>query len=83
MIVNSAIEYRKWVKDKEVRLDAGKNSHVLCYRECTFTNNLTIDPTRSELYGGQQVTYVAPYTRCDRVADNRHAWPHLDKLFNN
>ena len=83
MIVNSAIEYRKWVKDKEVRLDAGKNSHVLCYRCYALTNSLTIDLTCCELYGGQQQTFVAPDNRCDCVAYNRHAWPHLDKLFNN
>lgn len=43
----------------------------------------TIDPKKSELYGGQQVTYYAPYTRCDRIADYRRAWVHFEKIFNN
>ena len=42
----------------------------------------TIDPDKSELYGGQQQTFVAPYTRCDRIADYRTAWAHFEKVFN-
>ena len=42
----------------------------------------TIDPKKSELYGGQQVTYYAPYTRCDRIADYHRAWAHFEKIFN-
>lgn len=46
----------------------------------TYTH--TIDPAKSELYGGQQQTFVAPYTRCDRIADYRTAWAHFEKIFN-
>ena len=42
----------------------------------------TIDPAKSELYGGQKVTYYAPYNRCDRIADYRTAWAHFEKIFN-
>lgn len=42
----------------------------------------TIDPAKSELYGGQQVTYYAPYTKCDRIEDYRRAWAHFEKVFN-
>ncbi len=42
----------------------------------------TIDPRRSELYGGQQQTFIAPYNRCDRIADYRTAWAHFEKIFN-
>jgi hypothetical protein len=42
----------------------------------------TIDPAKSELYGGQQVTYYPPYTRCDRIADYRRAWAFFEKKFN-
>lgn len=41
----------------------------------------TIDPAKSELYGGQQVTYYAPYTKCDRIDDYRRAWAHFEKIF--
>ncbi len=41
----------------------------------------TIDPAKSELYGGQQVTYYAPYTKCDRIEDYRRAWAHFEKVF--
>ncbi len=46
------------------------------------THTHTIDPAKSELYGGQQQTFVAPYTRCDRIADYRTAWAHFEKVFN-
>ena len=41
-----------------------------------------IDPAKSELYGGQQQTFVAPYTKCDRIEDYRTAWAHFKKIFN-
>ena len=47
------------------------------------THTHTIDPQKSELYGGQQVTYYAPYTRCNRIDDYRTAWAHFEKIFNN
>lgn len=45
----------------------------------TYTH--TIDPSKSELYGGQQQVFKAPYTRCDRIADYRRAWAHFEKVF--
>lgn len=36
---------------------------------------------KSELYQGQQVTYYAPFTKCDRIADYRHAWAHFENQF--
>lgn len=41
----------------------------------------TIDPKKSELYGGQQVTYYPPYTRPDRIQDYRRAWAFFEKRF--
>ena len=38
---------------------------------------------KSELYRGQHVTFYAPFTRCDRIADYRTAWAHFEKIFNN
>lgn len=52
------------------------------YRGTLPTHTHTIDPAKSELYGGQQQTFVAPYTRCDRIADYRTAWAHFEKIFN-
>lgn len=54
--------------------------------ELTFDGNgkpyvHTIDPQKSELYGGQQVTYYPPYNRCDRIADYRRAWAFFEKRF--
>lgn len=52
------------------------------YAGTSPTHTHTIDPAKSELYGGQQVTYYAPYTRCNRIADYRRAWAHFEKIFN-
>ena len=53
------------------------------YRGTMPTHTHTIDPAKSELYGDQQQTFVAPYTRCDRIADYCRAWNHFEKIFNN
>ena len=52
------------------------------YAGTSPTHTHTIDPAKSELYGGQQQTFVAPYTRCDRIADYRTAWAHFENIFN-
>lgn len=52
------------------------------YAGTSPTHTHTIDPAKSELYGGQHVTYYAPYTKCDRIADYRRAWAHYEKIFN-
>lgn len=52
------------------------------YAGTSPTHTHTIDPAKSELYGGQQQTFIAPYTRCDRIADYRTAWAHFEKIFN-
>jgi hypothetical protein len=51
------------------------------YAGTSPTHTHTIDPAKSELYGGQQQTFVAPYIRCDRIADYRTAWAHFEKIF--
>jgi hypothetical protein len=44
------------------------------------THTHTIDPGKSELYGGQHITYHAPYDRCDRVEDYKIAWKYFEKV---
>ena len=36
---------------------------------------------KSQIYNGKQITYYAPFTRCDRIADYRTAWAHFEKIF--
>ena len=54
----------------------------LTYSGTATTYEHSINPAKSELYGGQKVTYYAPYNRCDRIADYRTAWAHFEKIFN-
>ena len=65
----------------EMRGELSEDGMTYAGTSPTYTH--TIDPARSELYGGQQQTFVAPYTRCDRIADYRRAWSHFTKIFNN
>tara|TARA_B110000503_G_scaffold44920_1_gene73373 strand:+ start:7220 stop:11905 length:4686 start_codon:yes stop_codon:yes gene_type:complete len=37
---------------------------------------------KSELYHGEQVTYYAPFEKCDRIEDYKVAWAHFEKIFN-
>lgn len=54
---------------------------VIAYEGAEPQHIHTIDPRKSELYGGQQQTFIAPYNRCDRIADYRTAWAHFEKIF--
>lgn len=36
----------------------------------------------SEIYKGTEVDYVAPYNKCDRIADYRRAWAFFEEKFN-
>lgn len=38
-----------------------------------------IDHAKSELYGGQEREYHAPFERCDRVGDYRRAWAYFEE----
>ena len=60
----------------------GEQMDENAYAGTSPTHTHTIDPAKSELYGGEQVTYYAPYTKCDRIADYRRAWAHFEKVFN-
>ena len=55
---------------------------VIAYEGAEPQYTHTIDPHKSELYGGQQQIFIAPYNRCDRIADYRTAWAHFEKIFN-
>ena len=55
---------------------------VIAYEGAEPQYTHTIDPRKSELYGGQQQTFIAPYNRCDRIADYCTAWAHFEKIFN-
>lgn len=39
--------------------------------------------TKSELYYGKQVTYYAPFDKCDRVEDYKKAWEVFEERFKN
>ncbi|MDI6402745.1 hypothetical protein QLX67_12125, partial [Balneolaceae bacterium ANBcel3] len=45
----------------------------------TYVN--TVDPSKNELYGGQEVTYYAPFDKCDRMEDYKVAWELFEGVF--
>lgn len=62
-----------------VGLDRGDWNQIKDMKSGTYEH--TIDPKKSELYGGQQVTYYAPFDKCDRVEDYKRAWKHFEERF--
>lgn len=60
------VDRKQWNEIKD--LPAGK----------TYTHTIT----KSELYNGKQLTYYAPFDKCDRVEDYKTAWAHFEKVFN-
>ena len=75
-LIGVGLDRPKW---NEIRGEQKDDNTFLGTSE-TYTH--TIDPSKSELYGGQQQVFKAPYTRCDRIADYRKAWEHFEKIFN-
>lgn len=71
------IERKQW---ESIRGQISENGLTCSGTSETYVH--TIDPAKSEMYGGQQVTYYAPYTKCDRIEDYRRAWAHFEKIFN-
>ncbi|MCD8293632.1 MAG: type II restriction endonuclease subunit M [Clostridia bacterium] len=71
------LDRKQW---ETMRGDLSEDGMVYFGKAPTFEH--TIDPKKSELYGGQKVTYYAPYNRQDRIKDYERAWEHFDKIFN-
>ncbi len=82
MIVNTAKEYRKWGKDKDVRPDVDEKSHVN-YRGSALTNPPEHRFCLQRIQPRLKQTFAAPYNRCDCIVDHLTAWAHFDKIFNN
>lgn len=66
-------ERKEW---EAIRGNLSEDSMTYEGTEATYIH--TIDPKKSEMYGGEQVTYYAPYTKCDRIADYRRAWAFFE-----
>ena len=75
------LDRKPWeaMRGEEVKDEDG---NIIAYKGNEPTYLHTIDPAKSELYGGQQQTFIAPYTKCDRIQDYRTAWAHFEKIFN-
>lgn len=66
-------ERKEW---ESIRGNLSEDSMTYEGTEATYIH--TIDPKKSEMYGGEEVTYYAPYTKCDRIADYRRAWAFFE-----
>lgn len=55
-------------------IDCSGFDHMRCERP----GELVYTITKSELYAGEEVTYFAPFDRCDRVRDNERVWEVMD-----
>lgn len=70
----AGVERSVW---KTIRGELSKDE--LMYAGTTPTYESVIK--KNKFYEGQEQTFVAPYTRCDRIADYRRAWAHFEKQF--
>ncbi len=59
----------------------GEKLNENLYAGTSPTTEFEISSEKSELYGGQKVTFIAPFTRQDRIEDYRRAWTHFEKMF--
>lgn len=59
----------------------GTKNGELTYDGSEPSYSYTIAEKNSEVYAGQEITFAAPYTRCDRIADYCRAWAHFEKQF--
>ena len=75
-LIGVGLDRKSWEAMRGTLSDDG-----MTYSGSSETYEHTIDPSKSELYGGQKVTYYAPYNRCDRIEDYRRAWAHFEKVF--
>lgn len=66
-------ERKEW---ESIRGNLSEDSTTYEGTEATYVH--TIDPKKSEMYGGEEVTYYTPYTKCDRIADYRRAWAFFE-----
>lgn len=67
-------ERKEWEAARGAALAGG-----MAYAGAAPTHTHTVDPKKSELYGGREVTYTAPYDRRDRLADYRRAWAFFEE----
>lgn len=58
-----------------------KDNKIVGYKGVEPSFSFTVDKSQSEAYAGKTITVVAPYTKCDRIADYRRAWAHFEKKF--
>jgi len=75
-LVGVGLERKQW---EQIQGQLSEDGRV--YSGTSESYEHTVDPAKSELYGGQKVTYYAPYTRCDRIDDYRRAWAYFEKVF--
>jgi len=69
------LDRRSWESIRGNKIDENN------YAGTESTVSFIVDTSRSELYGGQTVTYYAPYNRQNRIEDYRRAWAHFEKVF--
>lgn len=80
-LVGVGLSRPEWNLIKEMsaedKIDCSRQEHMRCEQP----GELIYTITKSELYQGEEVTYYAPFDKCDRVEDYKVAWAHFEKLF--
>lgn len=59
------------------QIDCGNQDNMRCERPGEIIYTIT----GSELYLGDEVSYYAPFDKCDRVKDYEQVWAHFEEVF--
>lgn len=70
----------EWNHIKEMQADEAIDCSNEENMRCEKAGELIFTITKSELYMGDEVTYYAPFDKCDRVADYEKVWPHFEEV---
>jgi len=75
------LDRKEWEHIKGLQPGATLDCKQFDNLQCNAPGEITHTITKSELYQGKQLTYHAPFDKCDRVEDYKRAWKHFEGVF--
>lgn len=82
-LVGVGMDRKEWNHIREMQADTVVDCAGFENMSCPEPGQVTYTITKSELYAGEEVTYYAPFDRCDRVGDYGVIWGWFEEVFSN
>ncbi len=76
------MDRKEWEHIKDLQEDQVMDCKKFPNLRSETSGQIIYTIAKSELYLGKEVTYYAPFDKCDRVEDYKLAWAHFEKVFN-